>query len=293
MSHGRRTGRADPRESRPAEACRAPACAVPVSRDPEGVLGPTKLAGLGTEVSTHELAACCVPELPLTAARCDATHRRGRLSASGLRRRHRLGSAPLAGGTMVRWRGGGGDPHDVWLAANCADVRPQAGFRVSAERLEPADLTECDGLPITTSCALVVFEMRYAAASASRWRRWTWPATRTWSRIDEVAAYIAEHPGWTGHRTSTRGAPAGPGGIVVAAGDTDGPRVAAGCRPAAVPPQRRRSSICRAIILRPRTSSTRKRGWSWSTTGSCTSSGSRGGRDRDREQVLRAAGLQC
>ena len=112
----------------------------------------------------------------------------------------------VTGWAALRWEGGrwfggnaaGGEPHDVWLATNCADVRPQAGFRVSAERLDPLDLTECDGLPITISVRSVVFEMRYAANLRIAVEALDMACYSDLVSIDEVAAYVADHPGWTG-----------------------------------------------------------------------------------------------
>ena len=51
----------------------------------------------------------------------------------------------------------------VTLATSEADIRGQAGFRVSAERLGPDELMLHDGLTITTAIRSVTFEMRYAA----------------------------------------------------------------------------------------------------------------------------------
>ena len=72
------------------------------------------------------------------------------------------------------------------------------GFRVSAERLNPADLTECDGLPITSSVRSVVFEMRYAASLRAAVEALDMACYSDLVSLDEVAAYVADHPGWTG-----------------------------------------------------------------------------------------------
>lgn len=173
-----------------------PGVAVPVSRDPDGVLGPTKRQASGPRFRRTSWGLY-VP------SSVDGTSVEQRIVEAGA-------ALPAYGGVTgwagLRWEGGrwfggtaaGGDPHDVWLATNCADVRPQAGFRVSAERLNPADLTECDGLPITTSVRSVVFEMRYAASLRVAVEVLDMACYSDLVSIDEVAAYIDDHPGWTG-----------------------------------------------------------------------------------------------
>lgn len=169
---------------------------VPVSRDPKGVLGPTKRQAAGPGYRRTSWGLYVPSSVDSSCVEQRIVEAGAALPAYG----------GITGWAALRWEGGrwfggtgaGGEQHDVWLATNCADVRPQAGFRVSAERLNPADLTTCDGLPITTSVRSVVFEMRYAASLRVAVEVLDMACYSDLVSIDEVAAYIADHPGWTG-----------------------------------------------------------------------------------------------
>ncbi|MEO5662771.1 MAG: hypothetical protein ABIR39_05765 [Nocardioides sp.] len=173
-----------------------PGIVVPVSRDPNGVLGPTKRQA--SQAAYRRTSwGLYVPR-----------------SVDGMLVEQRIVEAgaalPSHGGVTgwagLRWQGGkwfggtapSGDTHDVWLATNCADVRPQSGFRVSAERLDPRDLTVCDGLPVTTSVRSVVFEMRYATNLRAAVEALDMACYSDLVSLAEVAAYLEDHPGWTG-----------------------------------------------------------------------------------------------
>lgn len=173
-----------------------PGVVTPVSRDPEGVLGPTKRQTSGSAYRRTSWGLY-VP------SSVDSTNAEQRIVEAGA-------ALPAYGGVTgwaaLRWLGGrwfggshtDGEPRDVCLATNCADVRPQAGFRVSAERLSPLDLTSCDGLPITTSVRSVVFEMRYAANLRLAVEALDMACYSDLVSLAEVAAYVADHRGWTG-----------------------------------------------------------------------------------------------
>lgn len=54
-------------------------------------------------------------------------------------------------------------PAPVVLATGCDDVRNQPGIVICHERLNPRDLTEVDGLRMTTAAWSLCFQMRHAA----------------------------------------------------------------------------------------------------------------------------------
>jgi hypothetical protein len=77
----------------------------------------------------------------------------------------------VTGWAALRWCGAGwfsgllGDGFTrapVTLVTNCADIRPQTGIAVSAERMNPRDFRVIDGMCVTLSERSVLFEMRYA-----------------------------------------------------------------------------------------------------------------------------------
>lgn len=174
-----------------------PGVTVPVAPDLDGVLGPTKRQASGPKyhrTSWGLYVPSCV----------DRTSPEQRIVEAGA-------ALPRYGGVTgwgaLRWEGGrwfggtgpGGAAYDVWLATSCADVRAQAGsHQVSAERLDPADLTVCDGLPITTSVRSVAFEMRYAFGVRAAVEALDMACYSDLVSIQEVADYVACHNGWTG-----------------------------------------------------------------------------------------------
>lgn len=113
----------------------------------------------------------------------------------------------VTGWAALAWSGGrwfdGTTPNGkarmpVTLATSCADVRSQPGVVVSAEGLDPRDLTEVDGLRATTLVRAVCFEMRYAATLPLAVRVLDMAAYNDLVSIDEVTAYAARLNGWTG-----------------------------------------------------------------------------------------------
>lgn len=113
----------------------------------------------------------------------------------------------VTGWAALAWAGGrwfdglapdGRTPLPVWLATTCADVRSQRGISISAEGLDPRDLTELDGLPITTLVRAVCFEMRYAPTLAQAVTVLDMAAYSDLVSIDEAAAYSETLSGRTG-----------------------------------------------------------------------------------------------
>jgi len=82
-----------------------------------------------------------------------------------------------------------------WLATTSALSR---GVCISAERLDPRDLTVVDGLPVTTAVRSTCFEMRYAVSEREAALTLSMAAYYDLVSIDELAEYAARHSGWTG-----------------------------------------------------------------------------------------------
>jgi hypothetical protein len=113
----------------------------------------------------------------------------------------------VTGWAGLHWQGGtrwfdgthpDGTVRPVNLAVGGDDIRPQAGVRICAERLEPGDLTVVDGVSLTTAVRSVCFEMRYASSSREAARILSMAAYYDMVSIDELAEYAAQHSGWTG-----------------------------------------------------------------------------------------------
>jgi len=113
----------------------------------------------------------------------------------------------VTGWAALAWAGGrwfdgiapdGRTTLPVWLATSCSDIRSQPGIRVSAEGLDPRDLTEIDGLPVTTLVRSVCFEMRYARSLALAVGALDMAAYSDLVSIDEARAYSALLRSWTG-----------------------------------------------------------------------------------------------
>lgn len=95
------------------------------------------------------------------------------------------------------WGGGSAQPVTLAVGGN-RWCRPQAGFAVSEERLAWADLIVVDGVRLTTAVRSVCFEMRYAKDERDAAITLSMACYDDVVSIDEVAAYAATIPGWTG-----------------------------------------------------------------------------------------------
>ena len=112
----------------------------------------------------------------------------------------------VTGWAALRWRRArwfdgrapNGDVRPVTLVTAGNDIRPQPGIRVSAERLNPLDLTVVDGVRCTTSVRSVFFEMRYADGLRAAATALSMAAYSDEVAIDELTRFALEHPGWTG-----------------------------------------------------------------------------------------------
>ncbi|MDF1603099.1 hypothetical protein [Nocardioides sp. YIM 152315] len=116
------------------------------------------------------------------------------------------GYGGVTGWAMLGWAGdrwfegrhGSGVLRDVTLAIAGLNVRERPGVSVSKERLEPADLTEIDGLRVTTAVRSVCFEMRYAPSLLAAVTVLDMAAYADLVSVEELTAYALAHPGWTG-----------------------------------------------------------------------------------------------
>lgn len=113
----------------------------------------------------------------------------------------------VTGWATLRWLGGhwfdgrlqdGRTERPVVLATCCADIRSQRGIQVSAERLNPADLSTVDGLTITTAERALLFEMRHAPDVREAVVAVEMAACDDILSTAEAAAYAERLPAWTG-----------------------------------------------------------------------------------------------
>jgi hypothetical protein len=113
----------------------------------------------------------------------------------------------VTGWAALRWLGGswfsglghgGRTQLPVWLATSCADIRRQPGIEVSAEGLDPRDLTEVDGVRLTTAVRSVCFEMRYASSDCLAAAYLDMAAFHDLVSIEEARQYARTLGTWTG-----------------------------------------------------------------------------------------------
>lgn len=113
----------------------------------------------------------------------------------------------VTGWAALRWLGGlwfdgvapdGRSVLPVTLATGEADVRAQAGIRISAERLGPDELTIHDAVPITTALRSVTFEMRYAASMRAAVVVADMAMHADLVSPRELVAWATVNRGWTG-----------------------------------------------------------------------------------------------
>ncbi len=95
------------------------------------------------------------------------------------------------------WGGGKVRPVTLAVGGN-RPIRPQPEFAISEERLLPDDVIVVDGLRITRAVRSVCFEMRYARNPDDAVITLDMACFNDLVSIDEVDAYAALLPGWTG-----------------------------------------------------------------------------------------------
>lgn len=115
--------------------------------------------------------------------------------------------AGVTGWAALRWlgalwfngRAADGAELPIPLVSCARDIRPQAGFLLSQERLDPKTVVEVDGLPVTIGARSVCFEMRYAVGVRAAVIALDMAMFSDVVSLAEVAAYVDPHlNGWTG-----------------------------------------------------------------------------------------------
>lgn len=113
----------------------------------------------------------------------------------------------VTGWASLKWLGGiwfdgrdlrGLAPLPVDLATCYQDIRSQDGYDVCQERLHPGELIVLDGVSTTTAVRSLCFMMRYARDVRLAVQCADMAAYSDLVSIEELAAYAAAHPGWTG-----------------------------------------------------------------------------------------------
>lgn len=173
-----------------------PHLAIPCRRDPQGITGPTKSEAAGPHWRTASRGRFVMADVPFT------TEQRILEAACVL-----PAYGGVTGWAALHWMGGtrwfsgitaAGSPRAVPLAVAGDDIRPQPGIQISAERLDPRDLAELDGITLTTSVRSTCFEMRYARDAREAAVILSMAAYYDLTSIDELAEYASRHSGWTG-----------------------------------------------------------------------------------------------
>lgn len=175
-----------------------PQLIAPVRTDPTGRSGPTprQVRGRAWRRSSRGLhVPATEPTAPLEQRIVEAA---ATLPPGGA----------VTGWASLRWYGAlwfdGRTPDDraelpVPLVSCVRDIRPQPGFSLSQERLDPRTVVEVDGLPVTTGVRSVCFEMRYAAGVRAAVAALDMAMFSDVVSLAEVAAYVDPHlNGWTG-----------------------------------------------------------------------------------------------
>ncbi|WP_151084244.1 hypothetical protein [Nocardioides cynanchi] len=174
-----------------------PGLVDPVRRDPAGLRGPTPKQARGRywRATSHGLFVPAdvdgsVPEQRIVEAAAVLPSYGG-----------------VTGWAALRWMGarwfGGLAPDGltelpIWLATAGDDIRPQPGFQVSAERLNPIELMVVDGIRVTVPVRSVTFEMRYAASVRSAVVAADMAMQADLVSPSELVDFVAGLSGWTG-----------------------------------------------------------------------------------------------
>jgi hypothetical protein len=173
-----------------------PHLVLPVPRDPSGRNGPTlpQTRGPSWRRSSWGLYVPAAVELTTEQRIVEAgavlpPHS----GVTGWAALHWLGARRWFDGTLAD-----GSPRPVSLAVGGENVRSQPGIVVCAERLDPRDVVECDGLRVTVAVRSVCYEMRYAAGPRQAAVVLSMASYHDLVSVEEASAYAARHSGWTG-----------------------------------------------------------------------------------------------
>lgn len=115
------------------------------------------------------------------------------------------GGGAVTGWAALRWVGG------VWFDGSTARggiqpvelalwdyIRPQQIIKICEERLDPRDVMEVDGLPLTSAVRSVCFLMRYAGDVRQAVTYADMAMFNDLVSLTELWEYALAHPGWTG-----------------------------------------------------------------------------------------------
>jgi hypothetical protein len=169
----------------------------PVRRDPDGQLGPTPKQATGPHWRRSSRG------LYVPAAVDGSVPEQRILEAAAVLPAY----GGVTGWAALRWLGAewfdglaadGRTVRPVRLVTTGDDIRPQPGIAVSAERLNPRELTVHDALRITIAVRSVVFEMRYAPSVGAAVVAADMAMRADLVSTDELWAYALANPGWTG-----------------------------------------------------------------------------------------------
>jgi hypothetical protein len=178
-------------------ALNRPGLVVPVRTDPTGSGGPTAKEARGPRwrrtsrgfYAPATVDGACVEQRIVEAAAV--------LPAFGA----------VTGWAALRWLGAawfsgllddGATPTPVTLATSSADIRPQAGIAVSAEKIGPDEIVVVDGLRVTVPVRSALFEMRHAPSVEAAVVIGDMAAQGDVVTVSELEAYAASLASWTG-----------------------------------------------------------------------------------------------
>jgi hypothetical protein len=104
----------------------------------------------------------------------------------------------LGGRWSTGLRSDGVTPRPVPVAASRHRIRPQAGIALCEERFDPKESSIVDGIWVTSAVRSVCFEMRHAPGVEAAVEVLDMAAYDDLVTLDEVGAWMAAHPSWTG-----------------------------------------------------------------------------------------------
>ena len=168
----------------------------PVRTDPRGVTGPTG-PGCGRAWRRSSRGLYVPADVDESVAEQRIVEAAAVLPAYG----------GVTGWAALRWMGAswmtglapdGQTPLPVVLVTAGDDIRPQPGIQVSAERLNPAELTVHDGMRVTVAVRSASFEMRYAVSVRAAVVAVDMAMQADLVSLDEMRSFVAGLSGWTG-----------------------------------------------------------------------------------------------
>src|SRR6478609_437843 len=174
-----------------------PGVVPPVRTDPLGLTGPTRSEAAGRRWRRSSRGLYVPAEVDGSVPEQRIVEAAAVLPAYG----------GVTGWAALRWLGAswmsglapdGRSLLPVVLVTAGDDIRPQPGIQVSAERLDPTEITEQDGVRVTIAVRSLCFEMRYAVSVRAAVVAADMAMQADLVSLDEMAAFVATQSGWTG-----------------------------------------------------------------------------------------------